>query len=129
MSDYLEQAQEKYKNDEYEEALELCNKQIELGEDLVAAYCLRASIKYELAYDKENEDEIILDALKDAKIAIEQNPLNRHGYYIASLIYERLEEYENSIIAINKAIEYRSDDEELYTQRAGICAKLNRNKE
>ena len=129
MSNYLEEAKEKYENCGYEEALELCNKQIELGSELDNAYRLRCLIKFELAYDKENETEILYDALKDIRKYIEYNPNNGSGYFTSSIIQERLEDYEDAIISINKGLEYSCNDENYYVQRADICAKLNRKKE
>lgn len=48
MENFLEMASEKILNKEYDEAIELCDKQIELGEDLANAYYQKARAFYKL---------------------------------------------------------------------------------
>ena len=56
MTNYLEMANEKILNKKYDEAIELCDKQIELGEDLANAYYQKARAFYKLYFEDKDID-------------------------------------------------------------------------
>ncbi len=83
--------------DEYEQAILVFNKAIELYPDESAAYFYRG-----LSYGRSGEYD---KAITDFSVTINLKPDNKRAYYNRGFIYERKEEYDRAIADYSEAIE------------------------
>ena len=101
-SETLTNGMRAFNNKNYEEALVLFSKAIEMYPYFAEPYCLRARTHYKM----ENYEE----AISDYTECIDYDPNNADAYYWRGKAYYYLEDYSNAISSYNKAIELDPDN-------------------
>ena len=95
--DWLESAQKKYNNGDYQGAIDDLTKVIEINPLLANLYVQRGDLKKHL--DKNS------DALIDFNKAIELEPDNAYAYYLRATVKSNLKDYQGAITDFDKVIE------------------------
>ena len=95
--DYLAEAQDKMNAEKYIDVISLCDKALNINENLSDAYSFRANAKLELGEYN--------NALDDFNELIKRYPNEAEHYYDRCFVYYQMDRFEDAIIDINKAIE------------------------
>ena len=95
--DYLAKAKTKMEKENYHEVISLCDKALEINENLPEAYDYRGNAKYEIGEYN--------GALADFDELIKIDPNDAEHYYDRSWAYCNMEKYDDAIIDISKALE------------------------
>lgn len=114
---FLDLAEKKISEKEYKQAIELCDKQIALGEDLPNAYYQKARAFYELATDDENlnrTSDDIKAALSLINQAITLNDKKDDFFSLSGDINWELKRYKRARFDYSQAIEIRPTDYNYY---------------
>ena len=109
-------AEEKIKNKEYFEALNIANEILKDEPKSVKALLLRASL-YEGELNQNDK------ALIDYNRAIEIEPKDANIYYHRTTVYENLKEYDKALLDYNKAIEMAPDNAKYFNYRGALYAE------
>ena len=116
--DYLAKASIKLDNEQYDDAIDLCNKALKIDKSLSDAYNIRGNANYYLRkLDKAN---------CDYTKAIEIMPNKPKYYYNRSCLNLELGNTEEAIVDVIKAIELEPDNSLYYYEKARIEQYLKR---
>lgn len=119
MDNFLDLAEKKISEKEYKKAIELCDKQIALGEDLPNAYYHKAKAFYELATDDENlnrKSDDIKAALSLINQAITLNDKKDDFFLLSGDINCELKRYKRAEFDYSQAIEIKPTDYNYYVR-------------
>jgi tetratricopeptide (TPR) repeat protein len=115
---YYTQAQAKYDQGLFEEAIQDYSKAIEFNPLDVLSFLWRGHAKYSIGFNKQVEDETMLEAsIADYSKAIELSPGDAEAYYYRANAKKLLKRYNDAIPDFTLAIRYDPKKKESYYYR------------